>query len=101
MSVEDRKERDLSVGVLRAHGCNLLLGEPWFLQVQHDADPVLVVVARNAVVRVRSVGLDHALRLLRQLRRVDRRDLLSIFRHLRLRQSFVLRALTLLVVIRT
>ena len=56
MPVEDGEELDLKLGLLAAVRLNAGL-----LEVEHDRDAVLVVVADEAVVRVGPVG-DHVRR---------------------------------------
>ena len=73
MPVEDGEELDLKLGLLAAVRLNAGL-----LEVEHDRDAVLVVVADEAVVRVGTVG-DHVRRqrLLRDLGSLDDRPVLD------------------------
>ena len=51
MSIENREELDLTLRLLIAVRLNA-----WFLQIEHDTDPVLIVVANQSIVSVGSVG---------------------------------------------
>ena len=53
MAIEDSKELDLELGLLRA-----IRLDAWFLQIKDNRDTVLVVVADKSVVSVSTVG-DH------------------------------------------
>ena len=64
VTIEDTEEADLGPLDLKVL---LALGLQY---VQYDGDSVLVVVSDDALVSVRSVGLDHAALLLRRLRRL-------------------------------
>ena len=73
MPVEDGEELDLKLGLLTAVRLNAR-----FLEVEHDRDAVLVVVADEAVVRVRTVGYHIGRQgLLRYLGLLDDRSVLN------------------------